>query len=88
MDPQQRLLLEEASYLLRSADSTSGPAHGRLLTAVAVGIAKLGEPPAVAAGNARAVAAGSSYVGTGRALSAAAGRISYCFGLKGPAGEC
>lgn len=55
-------------------------------TAVVVAIAKLGEPQAVAAGNAAAVAAGSSYVGTGRALSAAAGRISYCYGLKGPAG--
>ena len=59
---------------------------GQQQTAVAVGIAKLGEPAAVAAGNAAAVAAGSSYVGTGRALSAAAGRISYCYGLKGPSG--
>lgn len=47
------------------------------LTAVAVGIAKLGEP-AVLATHKEA----SSFVGTGRALSAAAGRLSYVHGLK------
>ena len=47
------------------------------LTAVAVGIAKLGEP-AVMAMHKEA----SSFVGTGRALSAAAGRLSYVHGLK------
>ena len=47
------------------------------LTAVAVGIAKLGEPAAVA-GHKEA----SSFTGTGRALSAAAGRLSYVHGLK------
>ena len=49
----------------------------RGLTAVAVGIAKLGEP-AVLATHKEA----SSFVGTGRALSAAAGRLSYVHGLK------
>lgn len=53
-----------------------GDADGGL-TAVAVGIAKLGEPAAVA-GHKDA----SSFVGTGRALSVAAGRLSYIHGLK------
>ena len=93
MDPQQRVLLEEAAVLLPQPDAyacagVKGSGAGGPLaqqTAVVVGIAKLGEPAAVAAGNAAAVAAGSSYVGTGRALSAAAGRLSYCFSLRGPA---
>ena len=46
-------------------------------TVVAVAIAKLGEPAVVAA-----FSGGGSYVGTGRALSAAAGRLSYTYGLK------
>lgn len=85
------MLLEEAAALLPTPDSSAGgskPGSSVLqqLTAVAVGIAKLGEPAVVAAGVAAATSAGSSYVGTGRALSAAAGRLSYCFGLKGPSG--
>lgn len=47
------------------------------LTAVAVGIAKLGEPAVLAAHK-----EASSFVGTGRALSAAAGRLSYVHGFK------
>ena len=53
-----------------------GDADGAL-TAVAVGIAKLGEA-AVLAGHKET----SSFLGTGRALSAAAGRLSYVHGLK------
>ena len=53
-----------------------GDADGRL-TAVAVGVAKLGEPALVIAHK-----DASSFAGTGRALSAAAGRISYVHGLK------
>ena len=91
LDPQQRVLLEETAALL-SPDSSSSVGKSSTAyaqqTAVAVGIAKLGEPPAVVAGTAAAVTAGSSYVGTGLALSAAAGRISYCYGFKGPSGEC
>lgn len=85
------MLLEEAAGLLATSDSPAGGSKAagtamQQLTAVAVGIAKLGEPAVVAAGTAAATAAGSSYVGTGRALSAAAGRLSYCFGLRGPSG--
>lgn len=72
-----------------SARSPGDAAHTGMqhTTAVMVGIAKLGEAAAVAAGTSAAVAAGSAYVGTGRALSAAAGRVCYCFALRGPAGE-
>lgn len=84
LDPQQRVLLEEAAGLLAPDNGVPGSLTWKQ-TAVAVGIAKLGEPAAVVAGNAAAVAAGSSYVGTGRALSVAAGRLSYTFGLHGAA---
>lgn len=53
-----------------------GDADGRL-TAVAVGVAKLGEPAVLAVHK-----DASSFVGTGRALSVAAGRLSYIHGLK------
>ncbi len=53
-----------------------GDADGRL-TAVAVGVAKLGEPAVLAAH-----VGASSFIGTGRALSVAAGRLSYIHGLK------
>ena len=57
--------------MLAGGDSGSG------LTAVAVGIAKLGEPAVMAMRK-----EASSFVGTGRALSAAAGRLSYMHGLR------
>ena len=57
--------------MLIGGDSDGG------LTAVAVGIAKLGEPAVVSAHK-----EASSFVGTGWALSAAAGRLSYVHGLK------
>ena len=53
-----------------------GDADGRL-TAVAVGVAKLGEPAVLATH-----VGASSFIGTGRALSVAAGRLSYIHGLK------
>ena len=57
--------------MLAGDDSSGG------LTAVAVGIAKLGEPAVMAMQK-----EASSFVGTGRALSAAAGRLSYMHGLR------
>ena len=47
------------------------------LTAVAVGVARLGEAPLSAMN-----VSGRAFQGTGRALSAAAGRLSYTFNLK------
>ena len=47
-------------------------------TAVAVGIAKLGEPAVVS----EASKQGGSFVASGRASSVAAGRLSYVNGLK------
>ena len=78
LDPQQRFLLEHAASLM----THDGDFDKRV--AVSVGIAKLGEPQSIARNTAAAIMAGSSYVGTGKALSAAAGRISFVFGLKGP----
>ena len=63
--------MQDTWMMLVGGDTDGG------LTAVAVGIAKLGEP-AVLATHKEA----SSFVGTGRALSAAAGRLSYVHGLK------
>lgn len=81
MDPQQRCLLEDALPLVGRGDSSALIESGT--TSVAVGIAKLGEPSfwssTTAGGN-----IGGGYVATGKALSAAAGRLSYTFGLKGP----
>ncbi len=47
-------------------------------TAVAVGIAKLGEPAVVHVASKH----GGGFVASGRASSVAAGRLSYAYGLK------
>jgi 3-oxoacyl-(acyl-carrier-protein) synthase/SAM-dependent methyltransferase/NADP-dependent 3-hydroxy acid dehydrogenase YdfG/acyl carrier protein len=79
MDPQQRLLLEIAS----EAFADAGLPRHRLTGArvgVYVGISTLDylrlQPPGVAGVDA--------YSGSGNAMSIAANRISYCFGLEGP----
>ena len=64
------VLVQETAGLLT-------PDAGSSKTAVAVAIAKLGEPAVVTQ-----FAGGGSFIGTGRALSAAAGRLSYMYGLK------
>lgn len=86
MDPQQRVLLEETAALLQQPDGNrlQGLQHH---TTVAIGISKAESSGVVTAGNMAAVAAGSGYLGTGQLVSAAAGRISYTYGLKGPCGE-
>ena len=75
MDPQQRVLLEDATEVSFISSNT----------AVAVGIAKLGEPTyyPLTTGKHRS-SAGGGYAATGKALSAAAGRLSYTFGFSGP----
>ncbi|KAK9834736.1 hypothetical protein WJX74_008822 [Apatococcus lobatus] len=72
MDPSQRLLLQDTWDILE-ADT------GLQQTAVAVGIARLSDPPAVTGRK-----AGGGFTGTGRALSVTAGRLSYTHGLRGP----
>ena len=52
---------------------------GSDMTAVAVGIAKLGDPAVVINAS---KAGGGGFVASGRAPSVAAGRLSYVHGLK------
>jgi acyl transferase domain-containing protein/acyl carrier protein len=75
MDPQQRVLLEDAAEFVFLSSNT----------AVAVGIAKLGEPAYYPSTTGKSGGgAGGGYVATGKALSVAAGRLSYTFGFSGP----
>ncbi len=81
LDPQQRLLLEVAWEALEYA----GIAPDRLAassTGVFVGISgsDYGQLLTMSGGPARI----DTYYGTGNALSAAAGRLSYVLGLRGP----
>lgn len=81
MDPQQRLLLEVAWQALEHA----GIAADRLLgsaTGVFVGICNSDHFQRVLKRGAEAI---DAYLASGNALSVAAGRISYCLGLQGPA---
>ena len=61
----------QGAWELVSADK------GASLTVVAVGMARIAEAPVVAAHT-----GGRAFQGTGRALSAAAGRLSYVYSLK------
>ena len=61
----------QGAWELVSADKGSN------LTVEGVGIARIGEAPVVAMH-----AGGRAFQGTGRALSAAAGRLSYIYSLK------
>ena len=72
--PRIHMNMQDTWRMLIRGDTDGG------LTAVAVGIAKLGEPAVLATQK-----EASSFMGTGRALSAAAGRLSYVHGLKVPA---
>lgn len=78
MDPQQGSLLSHAAGLVRPDTSTALP------TAVFVGIARVIDSAAASASTLAAIAAGSGHAATGKALSAAAGRLSYTFALTGP----
>ena len=82
MDPQQRLLLEVAWEALEHAGDRADRAARAAATGVFVGISNsdyvqlqldgVGPEPI------------DAYLGTGNALSVAAGRLSYVLGLHGP----
>ncbi|MEP6917651.1 MAG: polyketide synthase, partial [Acidobacteriota bacterium] len=80
LDPQQRLLLEVAWEALEHAgipaDSVKGTRGGVFLGLTAADYGTLFLTGAMSDI--------SAYVGTGNALSVAAGRLSYVFGLQGP----
>eukprot|EP00890_Picochlorum_soloecismus_P001111 jgi/Picsp_1/1/NSC_00001-R1 len=75
LDPQQRCLLEDTLALQHRPFETE--------TMVAVGIGKLEGPRYVAEAQRFAVANGRSGLATGISASAAAGRLSFVFNLKG-----
>ena len=76
MDPQQRLLLETAYLAMHSAElrraSLVGSEHGVFLAVSNTDFAQL------------LAKSDSVYAATGSAISIAAGRLSFVFGLQGP----
>ncbi len=81
LDPQQRLLLEVAWEALENAgvapDGLAGSATGVF---VGIGSSDYGQLLTMSGDAARI----DPYYGTGNTLSAAAGRLSYVLGLRGP----
>jgi acyl transferase domain-containing protein/acyl carrier protein len=80
IDPQHRLLLEVAWEALEDAGQTLERLDGSP-TGVFVGISINDYAELIRAGGPEAL---DPYFATGNALNAAAGRISYAFGLRGP----
>ncbi|TDE32599.1 beta-ketoacyl synthase N-terminal-like domain-containing protein, partial [Actinomadura sp. 6K520] len=81
LDPQQRLLLESAWHALEDAGIDPRSLR-RSRTGVFVGISYSDYARVLARGGLEDV---DAYYGTGTALNAAAGRISFTLGLNGPA---
>ena len=80
MDPQQRLLLEVAYEALEHANIPVDRLY-RSRTGVFVGISTFDCAVLQLSGDPADI---DAYVGTGSALSAASGRLSYALGLMGP----
>jgi acyl transferase domain-containing protein len=78
VDPQQRLLLEAFA---EAYSSTSAAAGAAAACGVFVGISSMDYQKLAS----RYVKGVTAYSATGVSLSVAAGRLSYSFGLKGPA---
>jgi acyl transferase domain-containing protein len=81
MDPQQRLLLEVAWEALESAGIAANHLRGSS-TGVFIGITTSDYSRLAAADDSTGLGV---YTATGGALNVAAGRVSYVFGLNGPA---
>lgn len=81
MDPQQRLLLETAWEALERAGQAPDGLHGQSV-GVFVGLCNIDHFHRLAAHGRERI---DAYLATGNAPSVAAGRLSYCFGFKGPA---
>jgi len=80
MDPQQRLLLEVTWEALENANLPPTNLAGAQV-GVFVGITSIDHAITVYKSNGEQI---DSFFGTGNALSAAAGRLSYFFNLRGP----
>jgi acyl transferase domain-containing protein/acyl carrier protein len=81
LDPQQRLLLETAWHALEDAGIAASSLKNSS-TGVFIGISNCDYAQVLARGGSEHL---DAYYGTGTALNAAAGRISYLLGLRGPA---
>ncbi|MFE3461855.1 SDR family NAD(P)-dependent oxidoreductase [Nocardiopsis aegyptia] len=81
MDPQHRLLLQCAWHALEDAATDPSSLRGTR-TGVIVGLSNSDYARVLERGGPDGV---DAYFGTGTALNAAAGRISYLLGLNGPA---
>ena len=81
MDPQQRLLLEVAWETLERAGIAPSSIHGSA-TGVYVGVCNTDYGQLLMSGDVDDL---DMYLSTGNASSVASGRLSYVFGLQGPA---
>ncbi|MEV4518461.1 SDR family NAD(P)-dependent oxidoreductase [Dactylosporangium sp. NPDC049525] len=81
LDPQHRLLLESAWHALESAGTDPSSLAGTR-TGVFVGISNSDYGRLLERGGLEGL---DAYFGTGTALNAAAGRIAFTLGLRGPA---
>ncbi len=81
LDPQQRLILEVAWEALEHAGMAPGRLRGTR-TGVFIGIGSSDYAQLQMAGGAGTI---DAYTGSGGGICFAAGRLSYCLGLQGPA---
>ena len=78
IDPQQRLMLEGSYEALNEISSASTTTNVAVLASISFWDYSV-------QADRHFVGVGDAYKATGRCFSVAAGRISFCYGLKGPA---